>query len=129
MGNSFIHYFNEPALMVKIRKFYVKAGQKVIYAVLLLFYVFKNQEVDLKTKLTIAAALGYFIVPVDAVFDLAPVLGYTDDLGILVYTLVSISSLVTPGIKLQARIKMNEWFPKIDPGQLVAVENKFKRNH
>jgi uncharacterized membrane protein YkvA (DUF1232 family) len=125
MGNSFSRYFNEPALMAKIRKFYVKAGQKVIYAVLLLYYVFKSPGVNMKTKLTIVAALGYFIVPVDAIFDLAPVLGFTDDFGILIYTLVRISSLITPEIKLQARHKMNEWFPKIDTGQLVAVEDKF----
>ena len=128
MGNSYSRYFNETALMAKIRKFYVKAGQKVIYAVLLLFYVFKNPGVEFKTKLTIAAALGYFIVPVDAVFDLAPILGYTDDLGVLVYTLVRISSLITPEIKHQARQKMNEWFPKIDSGQLIAVENKLLPN-
>jgi uncharacterized membrane protein YkvA (DUF1232 family) len=108
MGYSFTRFFNEPALMAKIRKFYVKAGQKVIYAVLLLFYVFKNPGVDFKTKLTIAAALGYFIVPVDAVFDLARVLGFIDDLGVLVYTQVRISSLITPEIKLQVRLTLNE---------------------
>lgn len=129
MRNSFAPYFNEPALMAKIRKFYVKAGQKVIYAVLLLFYIFKNPGVNYKTKLTIAAALGYFIVPVDAIFDLVPVLGFTDDLGVLIYTLVRISSLITPEIKLQAQLKMNEWYPKIDSGQLITVESKLLRNN
>ncbi|HNZ67807.1 MAG TPA: DUF1232 domain-containing protein [Prolixibacteraceae bacterium] len=111
--------------MAKIRKYSDKAGQKVVYAVLLLYYVMKSPGVAFKTKLTIAAALGYFIAPVDAVFDLTPLLGFTDDLGVLVLALVKISSSITPEIRKKARQKMGEWFKKRNEKELLALEGKF----
>ena len=111
MENLFARKYNEKSLMAKIRKYSDKAGQKVVYAVLLLYYVMKSPGVAFKTKLTIAAALGYFIAPVDAVFDLTPLLGYTDDLGVLVLALVKISSSITPEIRKKAR-RNGQWFKK-----------------
>ena len=34
-------------------------------------------------KVTIVSALGYFILPLDAIPDLTPGVGYADDLGAL----------------------------------------------
>ena len=85
MKNRYSRHYNERSLSSKIGKFSVKAGQKVIYAVLLLYYVMKDKQVALKTKLTIVAALGYFIAPVDLIFDLPTY--FTDDLGVLVVAL------------------------------------------
>ncbi|HOY52469.1 MAG TPA: DUF1232 domain-containing protein, partial [Prolixibacteraceae bacterium] len=70
MENLYARRYNERSLLAKIKRYAQKAGQQVIYAVLLLYYVMKDPGVVLKTKLTIAAALGYFIVPTDAIFDL-----------------------------------------------------------
>ncbi|HNU78678.1 MAG TPA: DUF1232 domain-containing protein [Prolixibacteraceae bacterium] len=125
MENLFARKYNEKSLMAKIRKYSDKAGQKVVYAVLLLYYVMKSPGVAFKTKLTIAAALGYFIAPVDAVFDLTPLLGFTDDLGVLVLALVKISSSITPEIRKKARQKMGEWFKKRNEKELLALEGKF----
>ena len=92
---------------------------------MLLYYVMKNPGVGFKTKLTIAAALGYFITPIDAIFDLTPLLGYTDDLGVLILVLAKVSSSITPEIKLKARQKLGEWFNKRDERELLALEKKF----
>ncbi len=124
MENHYARKYNERSLLAKIRKFARKAGQQVIYAVLLLFYVMKDPGVGMKTKLTIAAALGYFIVPTDAIFDLAPILGFTDDLGVLIYALVRVSSTITPAIKARAREKLQEWFKSPDERELLALEEK-----
>ncbi len=124
MENLYARKYNERSLLAKIRKFARKAGQQVIYAVLLLFYVMKDPGVAMKTKLTIAAALGYFIVPADAIFDLVPILGFTDDLGVLIYALVRVSSTITPAIKARAREKLQEWFTTPDEKELLALEEK-----
>lgn len=42
MENLFARKYNEKSLMAKIRKYSDKAGQKVVYAVLLLYYVMKS---------------------------------------------------------------------------------------
>lgn len=124
MENLYARKYNERSLLAKIRRFARKAGQQVIYAVLLLFYVMKDPGVAMKSKLTIAAALGYFIVPTDAIFDLAPILGFTDDLGVLIYALVRVSSTITPAIKTRAREKLQEWFKTPDEKELLALEEK-----
>jgi len=125
--NRFARKYNEKSLQAKIRKFSGKAGQKVIYAVLLLYYVMKDPGVGVRTKLTIAAALGYFITPVDAIFDLVPLLGYTDDLGVLILALTKITSSITPAIRLKARRKLQEWFSKTDDKVLLALEERISK--
>jgi uncharacterized membrane protein YkvA (DUF1232 family) len=50
-----------------------------------------------------AAALAYFILPLDAVPDLLPFVGLTDDLSVLSAALAAISSHLTPEHRTQAR--------------------------
>ena len=129
MENRYARRYNERSLLAKIGRYGAKAGQKVVYAALLLWYLMKDPGVATKTKLTIAAALGYFIMPVDAIFDLAPLLGFTDDLGVLIYALVKGSSSITPEIKARARQKLKEWFPTPNEKQLLALEKKIIPGH
>lgn len=123
-GNQYSKYFSEESLWNKIKKFSKTAGTTVVYAALLLFYVMKSKDVTVKTKISIAAALGYFILPTDAIFDLTPLVGYTDDLGVLIFALSQVSSNITPEIKEQARIKLSEWFGEINEDELNDLESK-----
>jgi uncharacterized membrane protein YkvA (DUF1232 family) len=126
MKKSYARHYNEASLQQKLRKFAIKAGQKVVYTVLLLYYLMKSPETPFKTKASIAAALGYFILPFDFFPDLIPLFGFTDDLSVLLFTLVRISSSITPEIKIQARHKMAEWFKKVDEEKLVAIDGKIQ---
>ena len=123
-GNHYSEYFSEQSLWNKIKKFSRTAGVTVVYAVLLLFYVMKSKEVTVKTKISIAAALGYFILPTDAIFDLTPLVGYSDDLGVLIFALSQVSSNITPEIKEQARQKLGDWFGDINEEELEDLESK-----
>ena len=58
-----------------------KAGQSVIYASLLLFYVLQRPDVPKRVKIIVIGALAYFIAPIDAIPDFIAGIGYTDDLG------------------------------------------------
>lgn len=124
MDNNYSKYFSEEGLWEKIKKFSKEAGAKVIYAVLLLFYTMKDKNVSIKTKLSIVAALGYFIVPTDAIFDLTPLIGYSDDLGVLLFALSQISSSITPEVKQKAREKLKNWFGEFDENELRELEDK-----
>ena len=90
--NQFENYYSEESLGKKLKKFSKSAGIKVVYAALLLFYIMEDKQVGLKTKVSIAAALGYFILPTDAIFDLAPLIGYTDDLGVMIFVLTQVAT-------------------------------------
>src|SRR4051794_34959516 len=69
-------HYSEDGLWNKIKKYSKKAGSSVVYAVLLLYYVLQKKEVPLKTKAIIIGALGYFILPLDLIPDVAAGVGY-----------------------------------------------------
>jgi uncharacterized membrane protein YkvA (DUF1232 family) len=121
--NQFDKFYSESSLWEKIKKFSKAAGVKVVYAALLLFYIMNDKGVGIKTKISIAAALGYFILPTDAIFDLTPLIGYTDDLGVLIFVLTQVTSNITPEVKENARKKLNYWFGEINPDELQELEN------
>lgn len=124
MEENYSKYFSEKGLWEKIKKFSKDAGVKVVYAVLILFYAMKDKSVGLKTKLSVAAALGYFILPTDAIFDLTPIIGYSDDLGVLIFALSQIASGITPEVKKLARQKLNDWFGDINENELKEIDDK-----
>jgi uncharacterized membrane protein YkvA (DUF1232 family) len=123
-NNQFAKYFSEKSLWEKIKTYSKSAGTTVVYGVLLLYYVMNDKKVTIKTKLTIAAALGYFILPTDAIFDFTPLIGYSDDLGVLLFALSQVSANITPEIKEKARKKLSNWFGDINENELLELENK-----
>ena len=117
-------HYSEKSLWEKLQKYAKIAGAKVVYVVLLLYYTMQDSGVGLKTKLSIAAALGYFILPTDAIFDITPLIGYSDDLGVLLFVLSQVAGNITPEIKQKARQKLNEWFGAVDPEEISEIEGK-----
>lgn len=124
MENPFRNHYSEKSLWKKMGDFALLAGQQVNYAVLLLYYVMVDPKIAIKQRMAIAAALGYFIFPADAIPDITPIIGFSDDLGVLIFALTQIYVHITPEIKEKARQQMNEWFSKVDQKQLLALEEK-----
>jgi len=122
--NKYANYFTEQSLWEKLREYAKTAGTKVVYAVLLLYYTMESNTVKMKTKLSIAAALGYFILPTDAIFDLTPIIGYSDDLGVALFVLSQITTSITPEIREKAKQKLAEWFGEIDSEELRQIDEK-----
>ena len=82
-----------------------KAGIKVVYAALLLYYVLKNPMTPRKDRNKILGALGYLILPLDLIPDWIPVAGYTDDLAALTWAIYTVAKCITPEVKEQAAAK------------------------
>jgi len=122
--NNYTEYFSEESLWEKLKKYAKEAGTKVVYAVLLLYYTMQDKGTGIKTKLSIAAALGYFILPTDAIFDLTPLIGYSDDLGVLLFALSQISKSITSEIKEKAKQKLNDWFGEINPEDIREIDDR-----
>ncbi|MBR5812777.1 MAG: DUF1232 domain-containing protein, partial [Alistipes sp.] len=79
--------YSESGLQRKIKSAARWAGAKVMYAVLLLYYVLQSPTISKADKSKIYGALGYFILPTDLVVDFLPVVGYSDDLAALMIAL------------------------------------------
>jgi uncharacterized membrane protein YkvA (DUF1232 family) len=124
MLKRYARYFSDPALQEKLRRFAGRAGQKLVFGVLLLYYCMISPSVPLKKKASIAAALGYFIFPFDFLPDLLPLIGFADDLTVILFALTQISSSLTPEIRKQARKKMELWFRKADKEKMTALERR-----
>lgn len=91
-------------------------GRETLEKALYLYYAVQNPSTPKWAKRVIYGALGYFILPLDAIPDLAPVLGYTDDLSVMAAALATVAFYITPEVKAQARHKLDAWFnsPGVD---------------
>lgn len=49
-----------------------------------------------RVKLTLLAALGYFVLPLDALPDVMPLLGFTDDAAVIAAALAAVAGSITP---------------------------------
>ena len=110
--------YSDSGLWRKIKNVAKKAGVRVIYAALLLYYVLKDPNTPAKDKAMIMGALGYFILPIDLIPDVSPIVGFTDDLTILIFALRSVWVNVTPDIKFRAQNKLTEWFTAVSEKDL-----------
>ena len=121
-SETYRQHYSDASFLDKLKGYAKLAGMKVVYAALLLQYTMKSNEVSLKTKLIIMAGLGYFILPVDFIPDFAPLLGFADDLGVLMFILNQVSNNITPEIRRQAREKLHKWFGQTDSEQLDELD-------
>ena len=62
-----------------------RVGKKISFAndIIALYKYMMDSYVSWYRKAIVAAALIYFISPIDAIPDIAPLIGYMDDLGVI----------------------------------------------
>ena len=113
--------YSESKLLRKLSSAARWAGAKVVYAVLLLYYVLRSDEVPLKEKSKILGALGYFILPADMVLDFIPMLGYSDDMAALLWALHSVATKISPQIKSKAKERLGELIKSYDEQKINDV--------
>lgn len=102
--------YSEPRLFRKLAHYALAAGREVVEKALCLYYASRRPDVPLRARLTIYAALAYFILPTDAIPDLTPLTGYADDLVALSAALLTVASYIDDEVKEKARLRMQEWF-------------------
>jgi len=85
-------------------------GRAAIEKALYLYYAVQNPATPKWARRVIYGALGYFILPLDAIPDLAPLIGYTDDMTVMAAALATVSFYITPEVKAQAQRRMADWF-------------------
>jgi uncharacterized membrane protein YkvA (DUF1232 family) len=108
--NKFEEAYSDTSFWEKLKYYAKSAGQEVVEKALLLFYAAQEEKAPAWAKATIAAALGYFIVPLDAVADLTPAVGYADDLGVLVLAIAAVSRYINEDVRNKTASKMRAWF-------------------
>ncbi|AWX07545.1 YkvA family protein [Prevotella intermedia] len=114
--------FTKNEFIEKIQRIAKRAGAKLVYAALILYYSVESDKVSIKDKAIIIGALGYLITPLDLVPDAIPLAGLGDDLTVLIYVLQKIWGNIDDDVKQKAKDKLSQWF---DEDEMKATENLF----
>ena len=126
--DEFSKEYSEETFAKKIASVAKDAGINVIYVALILYYTLKKPTTPKWVKAKIIAALGYFISPLDAIPDFTPVVGYADDIGVLLLALAVTAIYVNKEIKMEAKNKLEEWFGDYDASVLDDIDNRINTN-
>ena len=122
---DFIKYtdkFSKTGFIDKIASLAKRAGAKLVYAALVLYYPLESDQVSVKDKAMIIGALGYLISPLDVVPDAIPIAGLSDDLAVLIYVLKRVWVDVSDDVKKKAQSKMAQWF---DQDEMISTDQLF----
>ncbi len=109
-NNDYSENYSEKGLWEKISKFAKEAGRDVIEKALVLYFAASDPDTPKKSKAIIFSALGYFILPLDAIPDITPILGFTDDLGAIALALATVAAHIKPEHREKAKQKIVQWF-------------------
>jgi uncharacterized membrane protein YkvA (DUF1232 family) len=119
---SYANKFSQSDFVEKISRVAKRAGSKLVYAALILFYTLQSDKISVKEKAIILGALGYLISPLDVVPDAIPIAGLTDDLAVLLFVLKKVWTGIDPDIVEQAKSRLSKWF---DDDEIAEIGSLF----
>ena len=114
--------FSTNDFVEKISRIAKRAGAKLVYAALVLYYTLQSDKVSTADKAIIIGALGYLISPLDVIPDAIPIAGLTDDLAVVIYVLKKVWDSVDETIQQKAKSKLSKWF---DEDEIKDIDNLF----
>lgn len=120
---NYANKFSQSDFVEKIARIAKRAGAKLVYAALILFYTLQSDKISIKEKALILGALGYLISPIDVVPDAIPIAGLSDDLAVLIYVLKVVWTDIDPEVTARAKAKLNQWF---DDDEIQEIDDLFK---
>jgi uncharacterized membrane protein YkvA (DUF1232 family) len=101
----------------------VKAvGAKITYMALLLYYAYRRKDTPSWAKRIIVGSIAYFLSPIDAIPDLTPFIGFTDDWSVLAFGLVAIACYIDDEVRQLARDKTRQWIGSSDESDFDEVD-------
>ena len=120
---SYANKFSQSDFVDKIANIAKRAGAKLVYAALILYYTLQSDKVSAANKALIIGALGYMISPLDVIPDAIPIAGLTDDLAVLLFVLKKVWTDVDPDIQQKAKERLSKWF---DDDEIDEIKDLFK---
>ncbi len=117
--------FSQTGFVEKISRIAKRAGVKLVYAAIILYYILESDKISMKDKAIIIGALGYLISPLDIVPDAIPIAGLGDDLTVLIFVLHKVWNEVSEEVKDKAKNKLKTWFDEDEVGRAddIFTEN------
>lgn len=116
--------FTEGRFKKKIVAIAKSAGSRTIYTAMLLYFAYQRKDTPAWAKRIVLGALGYLVVPIDAIPDLSPFIGLTDDVGVLSFGLVTIAAYINDEVREKARAQVSKLLPTVEEEDFEAVEKQ-----
>lgn len=104
--------FSSARFWNKLHALGLAAGRELVEKALWLYYAAERPETPGWARATVYGALAYFILPADAVPDLVPLTGYSDDLAVLALAVTTIGAHVDAGVRARAAQTLARWWPR-----------------
>ena len=120
---NYANKFSQTDFTEKIARIAKRAGSKLVYAALILYYTLQSDKVSAANKAMIIGALGYLISPLDVVPDAIPIAGLADDLGVLIFVLKKVWTDIDPSIQERSKEKLSKWF---DEDEIAEINELFE---
>jgi uncharacterized membrane protein YkvA (DUF1232 family) len=73
------------------------------------YYCAFDRNTPMSVKASLVGAIAYFVSPVDAIPDVLPILGFTDDAALLAATINLVTAYIKPEHRVAARSKLAEF--------------------
>jgi uncharacterized membrane protein YkvA (DUF1232 family) len=108
-------WYSAPRLWKTLKKAANSAGRKTLLTALTLFYCLKDNDTPTWAKGVIIGALGYLVLPADAIPDILPGIGYGDDWGALVAALGTVAAYIKDEHKAKATAQVTRL---LGPGKI-----------
>jgi uncharacterized membrane protein YkvA (DUF1232 family) len=102
--------YSDDGFWDKVKHYAKAAGEGVLTPALKMYYAATDADTPLWAKTAIYGALGYFISPIDAIPDIVPLAGYTDDLGVLTAAIAATAAHIKDEHVAKAKATLAQWF-------------------
>ncbi len=120
---SYANKFSQTDFVEKIASIAKRAGAKLVYAALILYYTLQSDKISTANKAMIIGALGYMISPLDVIPAAIPIAGLPDDLAVLLFVLKKVWTDIDPEIQQKAKERLSKWF---DEDEIDEIKDLFK---
>ncbi|MGO4670589.1 YkvA family protein [Bosea sp. 2YAB26] len=67
------------------------------------YFCTRDPATPRRVRLTLLAALGYFVLPIDAIPDIMPILGFSDDAAVMAAAIAAVAGSITPEHRQKAQ--------------------------
>jgi uncharacterized membrane protein YkvA (DUF1232 family) len=72
------------------------------------YYCALDPATPTRVKVILLSALAYFVLPLDALADFLPLLGFADDAAVLMAAITEVAGAINPGHREKARQALSE---------------------
>lgn len=86
-----------------------KLGKGLLEQCVTAYMVMTDRDTPAKAKAVLAGALAYVVLPADAIPDVLPVIGWTDDAMAITTALAAVAVSIKPEHRVRARDILRSW--------------------